>query len=54
MPDSMSRQTLQADLAWIDGAFVPGAVIAVGPDGRIDTARWDTARATFASHVVDD
>ena len=33
----MSRQTLQADLAWIDGAFVPGAVIAVGADGRIES-----------------
>jgi formiminoglutamate deiminase len=37
MPDSMSRQTLQADLAWIDGAFVPDAVIAIGADGRIES-----------------
>ncbi len=37
----MSRQTLQADLAWIDGAFVPGAVIGIGADGRIESVSQD-------------
>jgi protoporphyrinogen oxidase len=30
------------------------AAAAVGADGRIDPARWDAARAAFASHVVED
>lgn len=36
----MSRpvtRTIQADLTWIDGAFVPAQVIAVGGDGRIES-----------------
>jgi formimidoylglutamate deiminase len=33
----MSRRTIQADLTWIDGAFVPDQVIAVGADGRIES-----------------
>src|ERR687891_1545570 len=37
MPDSMSPRTIQADLTWIDGAFVPDQVIAVGADGRIES-----------------
>jgi protoporphyrinogen oxidase len=30
------------------------AADAAGPDGEIDGARWDAARRTFASHVVED
>ena len=26
----------------------------LGDDGRLDRARWDTARAAFAEHVVED
>jgi formiminoglutamate deiminase len=37
----MSRQTLQADLAWVDGGFVPNIVIAVGADGRIASVGRD-------------
>lgn len=33
----MSRQTLQADLTWIDGAFVPDRTITIGADGRIES-----------------
>jgi formimidoylglutamate deiminase len=33
----MSRQTIQADLTWIDGAFVPDRIITVGADGRIES-----------------
>jgi formimidoylglutamate deiminase len=31
----MSRQTIQADLAWLDGAFLPDRTISIGTDGRI-------------------
>jgi formimidoylglutamate deiminase len=37
MHGRMSRHTVQADLTWIDGGFVPGAVIAIGADGRIES-----------------
>lgn len=33
----MSRQTIQADLIWIDGAFVPDWAITVGADGRVES-----------------
>ncbi len=33
----MSRRTIQADLTWIDGAFLPGRAITVGTDGRIES-----------------
>ena len=33
----MSRQTIQADLTWIDGAFVPDRTITIGADGRIES-----------------
>ncbi len=33
----MSRQTIQADLTWLDGAFVPDRTITVGADGRIES-----------------
>jgi formimidoylglutamate deiminase len=32
----MSRQTIRADLTWIDGAFVPDRTITIGADGRIE------------------
>jgi formimidoylglutamate deiminase len=31
----MSGQTIQSDLTWIDGAFVPDRAITIGADGRI-------------------
>jgi formimidoylglutamate deiminase len=31
----MSRLTIQPDLVWIDGAFLPDRSITIGPDGRI-------------------
>jgi formimidoylglutamate deiminase len=31
----MSRLTIQAELAWIDGAFLPDRTITIGSDGRI-------------------
>ena len=33
----MSRQTIQADLSWLDGAFVSDRTITVGADGRIES-----------------
>ena len=33
----MSRQTLQADLTWIDGAFVADSTVTIGTDGRIES-----------------
>ena len=33
----MSRQTIQADLTWIDGAFVPDRTITIGAGGRIES-----------------
>ena len=33
----MSRDALRANLTWIDGSFVPDAVIAIGADGRIES-----------------
>ncbi len=33
----MSRDALRANLTWIDGGFVPDAVIAIGADGRIES-----------------
>jgi formimidoylglutamate deiminase len=33
----MSRQTIQADLTWIDGAFVPDRAITIGAGGRIES-----------------
>jgi formimidoylglutamate deiminase len=33
----MSRQTIQADLTWIDGAFIPDRTITIGADGRIES-----------------
>ena len=33
----MSRLMIQADLTWIDGAFVPNRTITVGADGRVES-----------------
>jgi formimidoylglutamate deiminase len=33
----VSPRTIQADLTWIDGAFLPDQAIAVGADGRIES-----------------
>ena len=33
----MSRLLIQADLTWLDGAFVPGATVAVGVSGRVES-----------------
>jgi formimidoylglutamate deiminase len=33
----MSRLLIQADLTWLDGSFVPGATVAVGVSGRVES-----------------
>jgi formimidoylglutamate deiminase len=33
----MSRQTIQADLTWSDGGFLPNRAITIGADGRIQS-----------------
>jgi cytosine/adenosine deaminase-related metal-dependent hydrolase len=33
----MIRQTIQADLTWSGGGFLPGHAITVGADGRIES-----------------
>ena len=33
----MSRQTMQADLTWVDGGFVADQAITIGADGRIES-----------------
>jgi len=37
MSRPVSPRTIQADLTWIDGAFVPDQTIAVGADGRVES-----------------
>ncbi len=33
----MSRLLIQADVTWLDGGFVPGATVAVGVNGRVES-----------------
>jgi formimidoylglutamate deiminase len=52
----MSRpvtRTIQADLTWIDGAFVPDQAIAVGADGRIESVGPAIPAVSGAIHRLE-
>jgi formimidoylglutamate deiminase len=49
----MSRLMIQADLTWIDGAFVPNRTITVGADGRVESVGFAGRAGSGALHRLE-